>query len=359
MDRLMRRRGPETVAVGVLVVVNILWGLSFPLTKTLSLQMDQHFGIGPEGASSLLRLSGALWLILLRFSLALLLFSVCFHRIVRRAGAAEWQAGMRIAALFFIGLVLQVMALATIPASRSGFLTSLVAVFTPLLTAILLRMRLRLPIVIGVCVALLGVSVLTGLLVWSDSGVHLAADAWQAWTWGDSLTTIGAVFFAGQIMLVDHYGKRLDGAALTPGMFAGTAILAAITFAIVHPLAPEAASSSDWWALASQPRFWGLIVVLSVFSSVLAFGLMNSFQHYISASQAGIVYTLEPVCASAAAMLLPGWLTLAAGVDYANEQLSLSMLAGGALIIAANLISLWPAAPTTAPEPSPASAISS
>ena len=111
MDRLMRRRGPETVAVGVLVLVNILWGLSFPLTKTINLQIDQHFGIGPEGASTALRFSGAVWLILLRFSLALLVFCLCFHRIVRRAGAEEWLAGMRIGGLFFIGLVLQVMAM--------------------------------------------------------------------------------------------------------------------------------------------------------------------------------------------------------------------------------------------------------
>lgn len=351
----MRRRGPETVAVGVLVVVNILWGLSFPLTKTLSLQMDQHFGIGPEGASSVLRVSGALWLILLRFSVALLIFSLCFHRIIRRTTAAEWKAGLQIGTLFFIGLVLQVTALATIPASRSGFLTSLVAVFTPLMTAILLRMRLRLPIVLGVSVALVGVSVLTGLLEWNESGVHIADDAWQAWTWGDTLTTLGAVFFAGQIMLVDHYGKRLDGAALTPGMFAGTAILAAISFAVLHPLAPEANASPGWLALASQPRFWGLILVLSVFSSVLAFSLMNSFQHYISASQAGIVYTLEPVCASTAAMILPSWLSIAASVNYAPEQLSVSMLVGGALIVAANLISLWPATPTPAIDPAPAS----
>ncbi len=343
MDRMLPRRGPQLTAIFLLVLVNVFWGISFPLTKTINLEVDQHFDVGPHGASTGLRLAAASWLIMLRFALAFAIFTLCFQHIVRRTGVAEWRAGFQIGILFFIGLIFQIVALATIPASRSGFLTSLVAVFTPLLTAILLRVRPRFPVILGVAIALLGVAVLTGLVVLTGQDITVASDAWQAWTIGDTLTTIGAVFFAGQIMLVDHYGKRLDAAALTPGMFASTAILAAVTFAIISPLTPESASAS-WLALASQPRFWSLILVLSIFSSVLAFGLMNSYQHYVSASQAGIIYTLEPVFASAAAMILPGWISAGFGVDYANEHIVMPMLLGGGLIVAANLISLWPTA---------------
>jgi drug/metabolite transporter (DMT)-like permease len=343
MDETTRRHGPRSMAVFFLVLVNVLWGISFPLTKTINLEVDQHFGVTSEESSTALRLSAAAWLIMIRFSTALAIFAICLHPIVRRARLVEWLAGCQIGTLFFIGLIFQIIGLATIPASRSGFLTSLVAVFTPLLTAILLRLRPRLPVLLGVCVALLGVSVLTGLIIWTGQGFAFAPDAWQAWTFGDTLTTIGAVFFAGQIMLVDHYGKRLDGAALTPGMFASTAIYAALTFAIVQPLAPET-SSASWLTLAMEPRFWTLILVLSIFSSVLAFNLMNSYQHYVSASQAGIIYTLEPVFASLAAMVLPGLISLAFGVVYANERIVMAMLLGGGLIVIANLISLWPAA---------------
>ena len=329
-------------AVLLLVFVNILWGLSFPITKTINLQVDRHFDIVAEDSSSALRLSAAAWLILLRFTSAFLIFAIVLPQILRRARIAEWWAGIQIGVFFYIGLILQIIALATIPASRSGFLTSLVAVFTPVLTAILLRVRPRLPVIVGVVVALLGVAVLTGLVVGSESGFSLAADAWQAWTPGDTLTTLGAVFFAGQIMLVDYHGKRLDAAALTPGMFVSTAVFALFTFLLANPFVTET-SPSGWLALSIRPQFWLLILALSVLSSVVAFNLMNTYQHYVSASQAGIIYTLEPVFASMAAMILPGLLSTAIGVDYANERLVMPMFIGGGLIILANLISLWPA----------------
>jgi drug/metabolite transporter (DMT)-like permease len=339
-------------AVSLLVFVNILWGLSFPLTKTINLEVDEHFGISAHESSSALRLSAAAFLILFRFTSAFILFWLIFPKIMRRATSAEWWAGTQIGTFFYIGLMLQIVALATIPASRSGFLTSLVAVFTPLLTAVLLRVRPRFPVVLGVGIALLGVSVLTGLVVWTRSGIVLASDAWQAWTPGDSLTTLGAIFFAGQIMLVDHYGKRLDAAALTPGMFASTAVYALLTFCVASPLVPEI-SSAGWMALGIQPRFWILILTLSFLSSVVAFNLMNSYQHYVSASQAGIIYTLEPVCASAAAMVLPGMLSSAFGVPYANERMVMPMVVGGGLIVVANLVSLWPTSSTSRPPQDP------
>jgi len=143
-------------------------------------------------------------------------------------------------------------------------------------------------------------------------------------------------------MLVDYHGKRLDAAALTPGMFASTAIFALVTFAIISPFVTET-SPSGWIALSIRPQFWMLILTLSILSSVVAFNLMNTYQHYVSASQAGIIYTLEPVFASIAAMILPGMLSVAIGVDYANEHLVMPMFIGGGLIIVANLISLWPA----------------
>jgi len=42
-------------------------------------------------------------------------------------------------------------------------------------------------------------------------------------------------------------------------------------------------------------------------------------------------------------MILPGLLSASIGVEYANERIVMPMFVGGGLIIAANLISLWPA----------------
>lgn len=328
-------------AVAILTFVNVLWGLSFPISKTVSFQIDQMFGVAAEHASTELRVAAASWLIGTRFLIAMAIFAVLFRPLIRRAGRAEWIAGAQIGAFFVTGLILQVMALATIPASRSGFLTSLVAVYTPLMSAIVWRIKPPPQVILGVLVALLGVSVLTGLVTMDGGGIGIAADARQAWTIGDTLTTLGALFFAGQIMLVDRFGRRLDAAALTPGMFASTALIALTVFTCTRPFIPET-PSIGWIEMSLRPGFWTLVLALSVFCSVMAFNWMNTYQHYVSASQAGIIYTFEPVCASAAAMVLPALLSRLFEVDYTNERLAWSMLFGGALIIVANLLSLMP-----------------
>ena len=327
-------------AIVMLVLVNVFWGLSFPVTKTINLEVDDRFMVAAADSSTALRLAAASWLTFCRFSLAALMFAVLFHRELRRSGPAEWKAGAWIGSFFFVGLMLQIIALATISASRGGFLTSLVAVYTPLITALLL---FRLParrIVAGVLVAMLGVAILTEL-VELGPGLRIASGAAGRWTAGDTLTTLAALFFTGQIMLVDHFGRRLDAAAMTPGMFVSAAALALVTFLVVRPLVPEHAATG-WIQMTLQPRFYLLVACLSMLSTVLSLHWMNTYQHHVTASQAGIIYTLEPVFASLAAMFLPGMLTVLVGVQYQNERVVLPLVLGGGLIVSANLISLYP-----------------
>ncbi len=341
-------RSPIGVAVACLVVTSILWGFSFPCTKTVNLQVDHYFGVHADASSWSLRLASASWLMFWRFGLALLVFGVLFRRVVARATWAEWRAGTLIGLCFSSGLILQIIGMATLSASRSGFLTSLVAVFTPLITAVAIRTWPRPQVAIGVVVALLGVATLTGLFTAGSESADVPGGGQQPlWSWGDTLTTLGAVLFASQICLVDFYGRRLHAAALTPGMFASTALTGLALFLATVTLVPERpqagpAAGHIWLSLSAQPGFWLPVLALCLLSTVLAFHLMNSYQHHVTASQAGVIYTLEPVFAATAAMSLPGGLSWITGLSYPNEQLVIAMLVGGGLIVTANLISLWP-----------------
>lgn len=69
---------------------------------------------------------------------------------------------------------------------------------------------------------------------------------------------------------------------------------------------------------------------------------MNTYQPLVSAVQAAVIYTMEPVFVSSWALFLPGILSFAYGLSYANEVLSLSMMLGGGLILVANVVALWP-----------------
>jgi drug/metabolite transporter (DMT)-like permease len=283
-----------------------------------------------------------------RFTLALVIMCIVWNSLVRRAKPREWLAGFYIGAMFYCGLVLQVIGLASIPASRSGFLTSLTAVFTPLFGAWIFRKYPSKWMVLGIALAVLGVVILTGLVVRTPSGFGLAPDAADRWTLGDTLTTLGSVFFAFQVLFLDHYGKKIDSVAVTPSMFLTASVLGWITVGLILGTSLKAQTGVadmaffDWVQLSMRPVFLIALFALAILCSLLAFGWMNKFQPAITAAQAAVIYSLEPVFASTWALFLPGMLSLASGIEYANEQVTWGLLSGGVLILLANVVALYP-----------------
>ena len=346
-----RVRAFPWIAIGALILVNVLWGISFPVVKALNAMTDSHFGIDINAAEHSIhfRLLASTWMLATRFTLALLLFCRVGFRLVAQTTRQEWRAGSIIGLLFFSGMVLQVIGLAIIPASRSGFLTSLTTVFTPMLGVMVFRIFPSMWMVIGAILALLGVVVLTGLIVLDETGIHFAEDAAERWTWGDTVTTIASMFFAFQVLLLDYYGKRMRSVALTSGMFATTAGLSWILFSTMlamHWVEMPGGSmmhASDWFQLASNRGYIVSLLILASLCSVISFGLMNRFQPHVSASQAAVIYSLEPVFASTWALFLPGWLSRWTGMNHENEVWTWSLIAGGAMILIANIFALYPA----------------
>jgi drug/metabolite transporter (DMT)-like permease len=336
------------LAIGALVMVNILWGISFPVVKALNAMTDSHFGMDAAEPTNAFRLLASTWMLATRFTLAFALLCLLGFRWVAQTTRREWLAGSVIGILFFSGMFLQVFGLATIPASRSGFLTSLTTVFTPMLGVVLFRVFPSKAMVIGAILALLGVVVLTGLVIVDSAGIRFAEDASERWTWGDTLTTIGSMFFACQVLLLDYYGKRMRSVTLTCGMFATTAALSWLLFSTMlatHWFDPPTGATmhvSDWLQLTLHPGYAGSLLILGSLCSVVSFGLMNRFQPHVSASQAAVIYSLEPVFASTWALFLPGWLSRWTGIDHANESWTWSLIVGGGMILVANLFALYP-----------------
>jgi drug/metabolite transporter (DMT)-like permease len=343
-----RRPAFPWLAIGALVAVNALWGFSFPVVKAVNEIFDARFGISHSGESSIFRAIVASWMVGVRFSLAFVLIVLCCYSLTRRATRSEWIAGFWIGIFFFAGLVLQIFGLATIPASRSGFLTSLTTIFTPLLSAMWFRRMPARTMTAGALIALGGVAVLTGLLEIDSGGIRLAADAHQRWTLGDSLTTLGSFFFSFQVLLLDYYGRRLNTVAVTPSMFLTTAVLGWLSVALIlgTPLRLGAGvtgmSIGTLTSITMDPIFLVSMLLLAFFCSLLSFGWMNRFQPYVTATQAAVIYSLEPVFASSWALFLPGLLSMATGIVHPNEELTWSLWMGGILILVANVVALWP-----------------
>jgi drug/metabolite transporter (DMT)-like permease len=88
----------------------------------------------------------------------------------------------------------------------------------------------------------------------------------------------------------------------------------------------------------TSPAWLALTLALCLFCSIGAFSLMNACQPKISATEAGLIYCFEPVFVSLIALFLPAWLSGLAGISYPNETATWSLLLGGGLITAANLL---------------------
>jgi hypothetical protein len=84
--------------------------------------------------------------------------------------------------------------------------------------------------------------------------------------------------------------------------------------------------------------------------------MMNHWQRHVTATEAGLIYCIEPVFASVFAWFLPGWFSSWAAVEYANENPTLNLLIGGGLITAANIIVQVPVR-SSASRPEPVSSL--
>ena len=68
---------------------------------------------------------------------------------------------------------------------------------------------------------------------------------------------------------------------------------------------------------------------------------MNIWQPRVSAIEAGLIYTTEPVVTAIYVLFLPGLLGKFIGSTYANETITHSLLIGGSFIVAANVLMQW------------------
>ena len=327
-------------AVGALVMVNLLWGISFPVMKAANQIMA-----GTQTGRDADHFTAACFLIAVRFSLALVLLGLLMPRLFLGLRREHWSMGAWVGLAFSVGFVLQIVGLNYIPASRSGFLTSLSVIFTPIAMVVLERRMPRLGVLVGALAALLGTGILTGMFeLRGQFKIRLAVDSLGSMGIGDWLTVLAAVVFTVQLLLIDHFSRRMPAGQLTPGMFVATLGLGSVAFLIGHSTQASATSGVEWTSLLVDGRFMLLILIMSFFCTVLAFHWMNKYQPHVSATQAAMIYTLEPTFATLWAMVLPDILSRTMHLSYPSERPGLELLVGGLLIVTGNALALWPEA---------------
>jgi drug/metabolite transporter (DMT)-like permease len=302
-------------AVAMLILATPCWALSFPVMKALALEQQKLL---PDASTWFFTALG----VLLRFGIAGLLLLPLLFRAGGKTSRREIEQGIILAAFGGGGILFQMDGLAYTAASTSAFLTQGYTVFIPLWVVLTTRRRPSLKIFLSVLLVLAGVGVLADL---NFHALKLGR--------GEMETVIASLFFTAQILTLEH--PRY--AANRPMQFSVVMFLAMalVSAPLVWATAPNAAACLRAYA---SPAACGLMGVLITVCTLVGYGIMNCWQRRVTATEAGLIYCIEPVCASAMALFLPAWFSLWANINYTNEQLTARLLAGGALVTAANLL---------------------
>jgi drug/metabolite transporter (DMT)-like permease len=306
---------PIRRARGLLISATALWGLSFPLMRGLELAQGAHARGVPFPAVGAADMAA-------RFLLAALLLLPFYGRDLLSISRREWSQAGGLAFFAGGGLYLQTVGLMWTDASVSAFLTQLYTLIVPIIVAFRDRRWPTLRVVAACLLVLLGAALLSpGLLS------HFAL------AFGEVLILLSAAFFAGQIVWVERPRYAANRAGVVTLLMFG---LMGLFYAIAYPVLGGTLATAP--TLFATPGLIALMLATVLFCTVINFFIMNQWQRWVSATEAGLIYCLEPVIATSLAAFLPGWISLFAGVAYANEPLAWNLLAGGALIIIATVL---------------------
>jgi drug/metabolite transporter (DMT)-like permease len=302
-------------AIAMLLLTNFFWGVSFPLIKALTLlQAKLQPEAGPWFAATMT--------VAPRFLIAVAIMLALRPRECWRGTAREWRQGILLGLFAAAGMLLQNDGLQYTAASTSAFLTQFSAILIPVWVAGRTR---RNP---GARVWCCGLLVLAGVAIigrfdWRE--LRFGRGEWE--------TLLSSLFFMGQILTLerkDFAGNRPE--KITFAMFATEA---AIFWVQAIAIAPEPGALLQPW---TSPAWLGFNLVLTLVCTLGAFWLMNAWQPKVTATEAGLLYCVEPIFGSALALFLPAWLSACAGIDYANESAGWTLLVGGSLVTLANVL---------------------
>lgn len=301
-------------AVRMLAIATLFWGLSFPVMKSIGKVQAQLL---PE-ASTFFTTSLA---VIARFAISALIIGIVSARTLRKVTWLEFYQGAGLGFFGGIGLIFQMDGLNYTSASTSAFLTQSYCFIIPIITAVRERHPPSLRVVLCTILMMTGIGILTQL---DPRDLKLGR--------GEIETLIGSLIFTGQILWLERpMFARNNVNHFSFVMFVVTALIAVPCALVTVKKAADFARAFDSIPVAA------LIIVLVLFCTMTAYMMMNRWQPHVTATEAGLLYGIEPVFASVFALFLPAFISSLAKIDYANEELTRHLFIGGSLIVLANV----------------------
>jgi drug/metabolite transporter (DMT)-like permease len=237
----------------LLLMITVFWGASYILTK-IGLNSLEPFNLTA-----------------LRFIIAFFISAIVFYKHLLKTDIKTVKYAFVLAVILFGVFVAMTFGLQYTSASNAGFLISLSVVFIPIISAVVLKQGVERKVIIGVCLAIIGIALLT-------LNIQLKVGT------GDLLCILCAFLFAVHIIVTGVYTQDVDSITLSVLQLGFVGL-----FSIVFSMLTETVK------LPSTGLSWFAILALSILCTAVGYIVQTTAQQYTSASHAGLILSLEPV----------------------------------------------------------------
>lgn len=245
---------PALLGKILILIATIIWGSSFVVLKNTLDSIPTEYLLG------------------FRFSLAALLLAGVFYPMWRQFNIGYLRRGLLLGALLFCAYYTQTLGLTDTTPGKNAFLTATYCAIVPFFYWAIDKLR---PDRYNISAALLCII-----------GIGLVALQGNfTLRWGDSLTLLGAVFYAVHIVMLAKFTRGRDPILLTTLQFAtcgGLGWLLQI-FVVRTPIPPLTAANIS------------ALLYLTVFCSAVALTFQSYGQKYTEPAAAAILLSLESV----------------------------------------------------------------
>lgn len=268
-----------------LLTVTVIWGGGF-VASDMALESITPFQI-----------------MTIRFCIAAVIMTLLGRKQIKTIKKEEIKCGVALGAALFGAFALQIIALQYTTPSKNAFLTATNVVFVPFIALVIYRKKIEMRSLIGAGMAIVGAGVLS---LQSDFSIGI----------GDGLTLVCAVCFAFQIFLTGEYVGRIRPTVLNFLQMTTAFILslAGLIFTKGFTFRPSAKSLMA-------------VLYLGVVSTTITYLLQTVSQKYVDETKSAIILSMEAVFGTVFSVIL------------LNESVTVRMIIGSALILAAVLVS--------------------
>jgi drug/metabolite transporter (DMT)-like permease len=275
-------------AVIALLFVGFVWGAAFVLMKD-AIQEQPYMDF-----------------LATRFTIAALAMLLLRPVVSTRFENGDLKYGAAAGVVLAFAYITQTIGLELTTAAISGFLTGLYVVLTPLFAWLFLKQKISLKIAIGAMLAAVGLGVLSG------AATTVEFQLGQVWL------IACAVLYAVHILILGHFGQGRNSYRFAMLQIAFVALVT-WGFALVDGYQPP----PNW-------SVWFAILFTALLSTVFAFWVQTWAQTIIEPSRVALLITSEVV------------FTALIAVGVGQEPLTLTMVLGGSIMLAAMLLVEWP-----------------